>query len=326
VQIGPYHFDSPLILAPMAGVADRPFRNLCRRLGADYAVAEMVSCEPRWWASTKTRMRVDVSGESAPRVIQIAGAEPALLADCARRALDSGADIIDINMGCPAKKVCNRLAGSALLRDENLVARILAAVVAAVSVPVTLKMRTGWDPSSRNGVAIARLAQAAGIAAVSVHGRTRACAYRGAAEYSTLAAIKAAVDIQVIANGDIDSAHKCAAVLAASGADGAMIGRAACGNPWLFAAIKAARTGAAFETPTLDQRAALMLEHLDLLHAHYGAAGVRIARKHIGWYLAHLGPTAGACRARFNAIEDGARQRAFIAELAGEVASWRTAA
>jgi len=295
-------------------------------LGADYAVAEMVSCEPRLWASTKTRMRVDLSGESAPRVIQIAGAEPALLADCARRAVDIGADVIDINMGCPAKKVCNRLAGSALLRDESLVARILGAVVAAVSVPVTLKMRTGWDPSSRNGVAVARLAQSAGIAAVTVHGRTRACAYRGAAEYSTIAAIKAAVDIPVIANGDVDSVQKCAAVLAASGADGVMIGRAAQGNPWLFAAIKAARAGADFRAPTLEQRARLMLEHLELLHAQYGAAGVRVARKHIGWYLAHLGSVGITWRARFNAIESAAGQRAFIVELAQHVPNWRHAA
>ena len=325
VKIGRFEFFNPLILAPMAGVSDRPFRRICRTLGADYAVAEMVTADERLWSTDKTRARLDFAGEASPRVVQIAGAEPALLADAARRAADLGADIVDINMGCPAKKVCNRQAGSALLRDEALVAQILRAVCGAVSVPVTLKMRTGWAPEQRNGVRIALIAQDCGVQALAVHGRTRACAYRGPAEYATIAAIKAAVAIPVIANGDIVDAASATAVLAATAADGLMIGRAAHGNPWLFAAIKADRN--AQTAPVIDwsTRAAVMLDHVASLHAHYGAgAGVRVARKHVGWYLA-AARAASHYKAHFHTLDSVYAQLAFIHDL-GKAAELERAA
>lgn len=325
VNIGPHQFLEPVILAPMAGVSDRPFRTLCRRFGADYAVAEMVTSDERLWHTDKTRARLDLQGEATPRVIQIAGADPRMMADAARRAAQLGADIIDINMGCPAKKVCNRAAGSALLRDEALVANILAAVCAAVSIPVTLKIRTGWSPTERNGVRIARIAEAAGVQALTVHGRTRACAYREAAEYTTIAAIKRAVRIPVIANGDITSPARAAEVLALTGADGLMIGRAAQGNPWLFAAIKAARAGRRWSAPPLNERIAVMQEHLQGLHDHYGAsAGLRIARKHLGWYFDAAG-CAPTLRMEFNRIESAAAQIAWLASVAADRA-WEQAA
>ena len=315
MKIGRYEFLDPLILAPMAGVSDRPFRQICRALGADYAVAEMVTADERLWHTDKTRTRLDLAGEAAPRVLQIAGALPTMLADAARRAVDVGADIVDINMGCPAKKVCNRLAGSALLRDEVLVAQILSAVCAAVSVPVTLKIRTGWSPDERNGVRIATIAEACGVQALTVHGRTRACAYRGPAEYATIAAIKAAVSIPVIANGDITSPATAVAVLLATGADGLMIGRAAHGNPWLFAAIKAARHGVPAPVPRWPARAAVMRDHVAALHAHYGdATGVRVARKHVGWYLEKAGAAAQR-KMHFLRLDSAAGQLAFITDL-----------
>ena len=300
----------------MAGVSDRPFRLLCRRAGADYAVAEMVTSDERLWHTDKPRTRLDLVGEATPRVIQIAGSDPAMMAAAARRAAELGAHIVDINMGCPAKKVCNRAAGSALLRDEALVANILSAVCGAVSIPVTLKIRTGWSPAERNGVRIAQIAEDAGIAALTVHGRTRACAYREPVEYATIAAIKRTVGIPVIANGDITSPARAAEVLAATGADGLMIGRAAHGNPWLFAQIKAARAGVPWCAPSFAERIALMGEHVAALHAHYGeSAGLRIARKHVGWYLEAAGRAAPQ-RMEFNRIESAAAQLVWLAALA----------
>ncbi|MGE0485030.1 MAG: tRNA dihydrouridine synthase DusB [Gammaproteobacteria bacterium] len=325
MNIGPFTFDQPVALAPMAGVSDRPLRVLARRFGADYAVTEMVCAETRLWHSRKTRPRLDIDGEAAPRIVQIAGGKPRLLADAARAAVDLGADVVDINMGCPAKKVLDAHAGSALLRDEALVGAILDAVVAAVSVPVTLKMRTGWSPERRNGVAVARLAEQAGIAALTVHGRTRACAFRGHAEYATIAAIKQAVRIPVIANGDITTPAEALAVLAETGADGLMIGRAARGRPWLFAAIKAALAGRAWQPPSTLARLAVMREHLAALHAHYGVDnGLRIARKHIAWYLEGFADGA-AWRQRFVRLEQADQQFALLDELASAPA-WRDAA
>ena len=234
IRIGLHRLDGHAFLAPMAGVTDLPFRRLCRRMGAALAAGEMLSADPRLWDTEQSRRRRDHSGEPGPRVVQIAGGDPQAMADAARRNADAGAEVIDINMGCPAKRVCNKEAGSALLRDESLVAAILEATVRAVDVPVTLKIRTGWDPSARNGVAVARIAEQAGIEALAVHGRTRACRFEGAAEYATIAAIKQAVRIPVIANGDIGSAEQAARVIAATGADGVMIGRAAQGRPWIF--------------------------------------------------------------------------------------------
>ncbi|MGR8920954.1 MAG: tRNA dihydrouridine synthase DusB [Gammaproteobacteria bacterium] len=317
VKIGQHHFLQPLALAPMAGVSDLPFRSLCRALGADYAVSEMVTARRHLWSSRKTRTRLEFGDEARPHIIQIAGAEPAVVADAARHAVGVGADVVDINMGCPAKKVCNRLAGSALLKDESLVAAILTAAVAAVSVPVTLKMRTGWDEAHRNGVDIARLAEDAGVAALTVHGRTRACAFRGAAEYDTIAAIKQAVGIPVVANGDIRDGAQAFNVLEHTGADGLMVGRGAQGNPWIFAELKAHLAGRPWHAPDRAARFGVILEHLDGIHRLYGCEhGARIARKHIGWYLARE-PLAAARRREFNRIEHAAEQRRFLATLGG---------
>jgi len=286
MRIGPFQFDRPLALAPMAGVTDRPFRLLCRRLGADMAASEMVTSDTRLWHTAKSRLRMDHDGEPSPRIVQIAGGEPAMMVDAAQRNRDLGAQIIDINMGCPAKKVCNRAAGSALMRDEALVVSILTAVVRAVDVPVTLKMRTGWDREHRNGPRIARLAEEAGIAGLAVHGRTRADHYTGDAEYETIRAIKSAVRIPVLANGDITSGPKAAAVLAASGADGIMIGRGAQGKPWIFREIRAFLAGESRPpAPDPTEVRGIMIGHLEQLYAFYGEhAGLRVARKHLGWY------------------------------------------
>jgi tRNA-dihydrouridine synthase B len=318
MKIGHFQFERPLALAPMAGVSDRPLRRLARSYGADYAVGEMVCAETRLWQSRKTASRLVIDGEEAPRIVQIAGSEPALLAAAASAAVAHGADVVDINMGCPAKKVLNRLAGSALLRDEALVRSILRAVVDAVRVPVTLKMRTGWDTASRNGVAVARIAEDAGVQALTVHGRTRACAYGGNAEYDTIAAIKMAVAIPVIANGDIADAATARRVLAHTGADGLMIGRGAQGRPWIFAAIKAGLVGRSWSEPTADERVDVMREHVMDIHQHYGTdVGVRIARKHVAWYLADLA-AARALRAGFNCLERASEQLEFLAALAAE--------
>lgn len=326
MNIGRFEFAQPLLLAPMAGISDLPFRRLCRRLGASYAVAEMVSARAELWSSAKTRTRLELDGEPSPRVLQIAGTAPAELADAARRAVAAGADIVDINMGCPAKKVCRQLAGSALLQDEVLVGRILAAVCQAVPVPVTLKTRTGWSPERRNGVTIARIAEQSGIAALTVHGRTRADAFRGAAEYDTIAAIKAAVGMPVIANGDITSPAQARAVLAATAADGLMIGRGAQGNPWLFEAIHAERAGSPWQPPAADTLRAVLLEHLDALHDHYGEdLGVRIARKHLGWYLEPRGVPRSAL-ATVYALTDPRRQRAWVEAVPLHDGAWERAA
>jgi len=286
LTIGPYRLGGRAFLAPMAGVTDLPFRRLCRRMGAALAAGEMLSADPRLWDTRESRRRRDHSGEPEPRVVQIAGGDPQMMAEAARRNVDAGAQVIDVNMGCPARKVCNKEAGSALLRDERLVAAILEATVAAAGVPVTLKIRTGWDCGQRNGIAIARLAEAAGVQMIAVHGRTRACRFEGEAEYATIAAIKQAVRIPVIANGDIDSAGKALAVLRETGADGVMIGRAAQGRPWIFREIAAMLEGReAPAAPAGDELRDIMLAHLRDLYGFYGVeAGVRIARKHIGWY------------------------------------------
>jgi tRNA-dihydrouridine synthase B len=279
----------------MAGVTDRPFRMLCRAMGAGIAASEMVTSDTRLWKTAKSRCRLDLDGEPEPRVVQIAGGEPALLAEAARLNAARGAQLVDINMGCPAKKVCNRAAGSALLRDERLVRDILEAVVAACPVPVTLKIRTGWDAATRNAVSIARMAEDLGIAALAVHGRTRADLFRGDAEYETVAEVAHSVSIPVFANGDIDSPRKAAEVLRVTGAAGVMIGRAAHGRPWIFHQVKSyLATGVAVEPPPLRERRDIIIRHLESLHAFYGEElGVRIARKHLGWYGRHLDGSPG---------------------------------
>jgi tRNA-dihydrouridine synthase B len=285
IVIGPYRLDGHALLAPMAGVTDLPFRRLCRRLGAALAASEMISSDPRLWDTAESRRRRDHTDEPEPRVVQIAGGDPVDMADAARRNADAGAQIIDINMGCPARKVCNKEAGSALLRDERLVAAILTATARAVDVPVTLKIRTGWAPDQRNAVQIARIAADAGVRALAVHGRTRACRFNGTAEYETLAAVKQAVSIPVFANGDIDTPAKAIEVLQATGADGIMIGRAAQGRPWIFKEISALLAGHAAPPPAPGEVRDIMLTHLRDLYEFYGPEpGVRIARKHIGWY------------------------------------------
>ncbi|MGR2737622.1 tRNA dihydrouridine synthase DusB [Billgrantia sp. Q4P2] len=320
-QIGRHRLPNRVILAPMAGVTDRPFRQLCRRLGAGLVVGEMVTSDPALWHTRKSRQRMDHRGEPGPRAVQIAGGDAAMLAEAARLNADQGAEIIDINMGCPAKKVCNKAAGSALLRDETLVAEILEAVVAAVEVPVTLKIRTGWCADSNNGVRVARLAEAAGIQALAVHGRHRQQRYQGEAEYDTIAAIKQAVRIPVFANGDIDSPRKAAQVLDYTGADAVMVGRGAQGNPWIFREIDHyLRHGRSCPSPEPDERASVLRGHLHALHEFYGDyMGVRIARKHLGWYLASDRRfSAGRqrdLRAAFNALEQPDEQYDFIDDL-----------
>jgi tRNA-dihydrouridine synthase B len=290
MRIGPYTLPSPVVLAPMAGVTDRPFRVLCRQFGAGLAASEMLSSDMRLWQTPKSRRRMDHAGEPEPRVVQLAGADPQALAAAARANVALGAQIIDLNMGCPAKKVCGRLCGSALLADEALVARILDAVVSAVDVPVTLKIRTGWDRTQRNGVNIARLAQQHGIAALAVHGRTRADFYNGDAEYDTIRAIKLQVSMPVFANGDIGDAQKAHEVLDFTGADGVMIGRASHGAPWIFRAVNQQLHAGNAPPPLLRAEVRdIILAHLDSLYSFYGEeSGVRIARKHLGWYCEQL--------------------------------------
>ena len=309
MQIGPHTIAPNVILAPMAGVTDKPFRQLCKQLGAGLAVSEMTTSDPRFWNTSKSMHRMDHAGEPDPVSVQIAGTVPRVMADAARHNVDHGAQLIDINMGCPAKKVCSAWAGSALMRDEALVAAILRAVVDAVDVPVTLKIRTGWDAGNRNAASIARIAQDAGIAALAVHGRTRDQQYGGLAEYDTIAAIKSALDIPVIANGDIDSPQKAAFVLRHTGADAVMIGRAAQGRPWVFREIAHfLATGTALPPPSLTEIRDILLGHLHDLHAFYGeAAGVRIARKHLGWYAMDR-PENGAFRAVVNRAENASTQ------------------
>lgn len=299
-----------LFVAPMAGVTDRPFRQLCRQLGADIAVSEMVTSNAQLYASNKTRRRTDHEGETGPISVQIAGSDPAMMAAAARFNAEHGAQIIDINMGCPAKKVCNVAAGSALMRDELLVARILEAVVAAVpELPVSLKFRTGWDREHRNAPTIARIAEESGIRLIAIHGRTRADLYMGEAEYDTIAAVKSRAGIPVIANGDIDSPRKAKHVLDYTGADGVMIGRAAQGRPWIFREIAHfLATGEELPAPEVAEVHALCRQHLAELHAFYGGiAGVRVARKHLAWYTRGI-PGSHAFRQHMNQLETGAGQ------------------
>ncbi len=286
MQIGPYRLGNNLILAPMAGVTDRPFRQLCREFGAGLAVSEMVSANPLLRTNKRTLLKADHRGEMEPRVIQIAGADPRQMADAGRYNAEQGAQIIDINMGCPAKKVCNAAAGSALLRDEKLVSKILHAVVRAVDLPVTLKIRTGWDPPSRNAQRIAILAEDAGICALTIHGRTRACGFSGNAEFETIREVKQKVKIPVIANGDIDSPQKAKFVLQFTGADAIMIGRAAWGQPWIFQDMQHYLIdNQAPAKPARKQIQKIVIAHLERLYEFYGEiTGVRMARKHIAWY------------------------------------------
>lgn len=299
LKVGALELRSGLFVAPMAGITDRPFRRLARRFGAALAVSEMLSSRPELRESRKTRLRMDHTGEPGPISVQIAGSDPAQLADAARFNVAHGAEIIDINMGCPAKKVCNVAAGSALLQDEPLVAAIVAAVVAAVAVPVTLKIRTGWNRQNRNAVRIARIAEDAGIAALSVHGRTRECAFVGPVEYETIRAIKRVVGIPVIANGDIDSPEKAREVLSRTGADAIMIGRAAQGRPWIFREIEHYLASSEhLPAPEVGEIHGVLVQHLHALYAFYGEhSGVRVARKHISWYTSQLAGAAAFRRA-----------------------------
>ncbi|MGR8997804.1 MAG: tRNA dihydrouridine synthase DusB [Gammaproteobacteria bacterium] len=287
MQIGPYQLENNLILAPMAGISDRPFRELCKQFGAGLAVSEMMASNPALRKHRRTLLKADHNGETGLRSVQILGTDPEQMADAARFNAQSGAQIIDINMGCPAKKVCSVAAGSALLKDETRVKQILDAVVNAVDIPVTLKIRTGWDLHTRNAVEIARIAEESGVAALTLHGRTRACKFNGQAEYETIKKVKQSVSIPIIANGDIDSAEKAKYVLDTTGADAIMIGRAAQGNPWLFKQINyLLKTGKALEKPTDSAIYNTLLSHLEQLYSFYGnVSGVRIARKHIGWYF-----------------------------------------
>ena len=316
LKIGPYSLPNSLFLAPMAGVTDRPFRQLCRRLGAGMAVSEMITANKALWASKKSLLRANHEGEPEPRSVQIAGADPVMMAEAARHNVDEGAHIIDINMGCPAKKVCNVMAGSALLQNEKLVADIVESVVNAVDVPVTLKIRTGWDRDNRNGVTIARIAEDAGIQALAVHGRTRADAYQGDAEYDTIAEIKSRIRIPVIANGDITSPEKALEVLNKTGADGLMIGRGAQGNPWIFREIlHYLDTGELLAQPEVTEIKQVLIEHLQNLYDFYGDySGVRMARKHIAWYSKGL-RNGNVFRQEMNLLEMPHQQLQFTRDF-----------
>ncbi|WP_208933301.1 tRNA dihydrouridine synthase DusB [Rheinheimera sp. F8] len=309
MRIGPYQLDNNVICAPMAGVTDFTFRELCRRFGAGLAVSEMMSSNPLVWQSEKSLKRMTHADESGLRSVQIAGADPQQMAEAAQFNVEHGAQIIDINMGCPAKKVNKKLAGSALLQYPDLVEQIIQAVVGAVDVPVTLKIRTGWDPEHKNGVQIARIAEDNGIQALAVHGRTKACMYKGEAEYDTIRAIKRAVAIPVVANGDIDNVQKARFVLDYTGADAIMIGRAAQGRPWIFReVVHYLTTGQELPPPALQEVKEILLEHVRGLHQLYGdVLGPRVARKHVGWYLAEQ-DSAGLFRSEFNGIEAASRQ------------------
>jgi tRNA-dihydrouridine synthase B len=313
MRIGAHALRNGLFVAPMAGITDRPFRRLARRFGAALAVSEMVSARPELRESRKTRLRLDHAGEAGPISVQIAGADPQMLAEAARLNVDGGAEIIDINMGCPAKKVCNVAAGSALLSDESLVIRILEAVVAAVQVPVTLKIRTGPAPERRNALRIARIAESAGVQALTIHGRTRACAFGGNAEYDTIAEVKSRLRIPVIANGDVQTAQDAKRVLELTGADAVMVGRAAQGRPWLFRQIAHyLETGEHLAPPPAREMGAVLVEHLDGLYDLYGGEhGARVARKHIGWTVREL-PGGEALRSSVNQLHAADAQRAAV--------------
>ena len=319
MRIGPYLLKNNLIVAPMAGVTDRPFRMLCKNLGAGMAVSEMVSSNSLLYGSEKTKRRANHEGEVDPISVQIVGADPKMLAQAARYNVDEGAQIIDINMGCPAKKICNVMAGSALLQNEPLVATLLEAVVSAVNVPVTLKIRTGWDKQNRNAVRIAQIAEASGIQALAIHGRTRACAYTGDAEYDTITAVKASVKIPVIANGDITTPEKARHVLQRTGADAVMIGRAAQGRPWIFREIEHyINTGEYLAAPPVGEVHRVLLKHVYDLYAFYGdQTGLRVARKHISWYTKGLVDSA-QFRHRMNQLESCDEQLSAVNEFFDE--------
>jgi tRNA-dihydrouridine synthase B len=320
MRIGTHVLKNNLFVAPMAGVTDRPFRQLCKRFGAGIAVSEMVASNELTWNSTKTMLRTNHDGEVTPISVQIAGADPGMMARAAERNVEAGAQIIDINMGCPVKKVCNTMAGSALLRDESLVARILEAVVRAVEVPVTLKYRTGWDAANKNALRIAHIARESGIQLLALHGRTRACGFQGRAEYDTIAEVKAHTCLPVIANGDINTPDEAKQVLALTQADGIMIGRAAQGRPWIFREIAHyLATGQHLPPPTLSEIREVIVHHLHALHEFYGRGpGVRIARKHIAWYTKALLRGTETFRERFNRLESCEGQHQAIAEFFGE--------
>src|SRR5450830_1098146 len=319
MNIGPYSLPNRFFVAPMAGVTDRPFRQLCRRLGAGYAVSEMLTSRPDLWHTPQTARRANHDGEAGPIAVQIAGTEAAMMAQAARYNIDCGAQIIDINMGCPAKKVCNKWAGSALMQDEALALSIVEAVVAACAprgVPVTLKMRTGWCQSEKNAVILARAAERAGVQMITVHGRTREQGYSGHAEYDTVSAVKAAVGVPVVANGDIDTPEKARQVLAVTKADAVMIGRAAQGRPWIFREMAHfMATGTLLAAPLVAEIKQLAVEHLQDHYALYGDfLGVRTARKHIGWYVKTL-PGGADFRARMNLIDDCRQQITAVADF-----------
>ncbi len=320
MQIGKHILKNNLVVAPMAGVTDRPFRQLCKKMGAGLAVSEMVTSNSLLYGSEKTRRRANHEGEVDPISVQIAGADPQMMAEAAKHNVDNGAQIIDINMGCPAKKICNVMAGSALLKDEPLVAKILKAVVNAVDVPVTLKIRTGWDKDNRNAVQIAKMAEDIGIQALAMHGRTRACLYKGDAEYDTIAAVKQAIQIPLIANGDITTPEKAKYVLDYTGADAVMIGRAAQGRPWIFREIEHyLTTGTHMLPPTVDEIHTVMLEHLHDLYQFYGElTGMRVARKHISWYTKGLSGSA-AFRHHMNTLQTTELQLQAISDFFAEL-------
>ncbi|HXV09706.1 MAG TPA: tRNA dihydrouridine synthase DusB [Burkholderiales bacterium] len=320
MRIGPFELKNNLIVAPMAGVTDRPFRQLCKTMGAGMAVSEMVASNSLLWGSEKTRRRANHDGEVDPISVQIAGADPKMLAEAAQYNVDQGAQIIDINMGCPAKKVCNVMAGSALLKDERLVGEILETVVEAVNVPVTLKIRTGWDRENRNALRVARIAESAGIQALTIHGRTRACGFSGDAEYATIAAVKAEVDMPVIANGDIATPERVQEVLGYTKADGVMIGRAAQGRPWMFREIEHfLETGKHLPPPEVSEIHRVLVAHLHDLYEFYGEyTGVRVARKHISWYTKGLAGSA-AFRHAMNRLESSVEQLAAVDAFFGHL-------
>ena len=316
MQIGPYILKNNLVVAPMAGVTDRPFRQLCKKMGAGMAVSEMVSCNSLLWGSEKTKRRANHEGEVDPISVQIAGADPAMMAEAASYNVEQGAQMIDINMGCPAKKICNTMAGSALLQNEELVGKILDSVVGAVDVPVTLKIRTGWDRDHKNALVIARIAENAGIQALAIHGRTRACAYNGNAEYDTIAAVKNHVKIPIIANGDIRTPEEAKRVLEYTAADAVMIGRAAQGRPWIFREISHyLATGNHLPLPEVNEIHHVLVNHLYDLYDFYGEySGVRIARKHISWYTKGLIGSAGF-RHAMNRLQTTDEQLAAVNEF-----------
>ncbi len=321
MRIGTHVLKNNLFVAPMAGVTDRPFRQLCKRFGAGLAVSEMVASSELTWTSTKTQLRTNHEGEVAPISVQIAGADPKMMARAAQHNVASGAQIIDINMGCPVKKVCNVMAGSALLRDESRVAQILEAVVRAVDVPVTLKYRTGWDAANKNALRIAHIAEESGIRLLALHGRTRACGFLGHAEYETIAEVKSRTRLPLIANGDINTPEEAKNVLSLTGADGIMIGRGAQGRPWIFREIAHyLATGEHLPGPTLGEVREVIVQHLQALHEFYGPVpGVRIARKHIGWYVKAL-PGTASFREQFNRLESCEEQHRAIAGFFEETA------